>query len=292
VIAAAEQLGFVPSAVARGLASRRTGVVGLLVPDLTDPHYPQIAIGVDFMARRHHRAVLIYNSHGDRAQLGERLRLMQERRVDAAVISGGSSLAEDELQMILDSQLPVVLIGRPGADLLVPYVSVDNVRGAMDATEHLVQLGRQRVAHLAGPVSQTTMADRAAGYEAALVSHRRSQSIVFPTDGTPEHAYTIVKHEVPLEPIDGLFAATDRLAIAAMAALHDLGLRMPEDVAVIGFDDMPLASYLRPALASVAQPARQLGEAATLLALRVADGDSPRPLVLSTQLELRASAQG
>jgi LacI family transcriptional regulator len=283
---AALELRFVPSAIARGLVARRSGLLGLLVPDLTDPYYPHIASGVEEAARQAQLAVLICNTLGDPAHLSEYLDLLRARRVDGVLLSGGSSLGLEELQLVVRSGLPVVLIGRPGYDVDLPYVSVDNVSAARAATAHLIGPGRARILHVAGPATQTTMVDRRDGYLQAMGAADLAP-VVLMTSGVAEDAYTAIAAELRREHADAIFAATDRLAVAALAALYDLHKAVPDEVAVLGFDDMPLAALLRPALASVAQPAEALGRAAVDVVL----GMSAAPLVLDAKLVIRESAK-
>jgi LacI family transcriptional regulator len=290
---AAAALDFVPSALARALVSRRSGLLGLVVPDLADPHYPQIARGAEDLARQEGWALLVCNTLGDPQRLADYLRLLRARRVDAVVVSGGSSLGRRELDAVVASQLPAVLIGRPAAPARFPFVAVDNVQAAHAATLHLVRAGRRRVAHLAGPAAQTTMADRAAGYRAALAERARPAEVV-PTYGSSEdglRATRALLARPPGERPDALFAATDRLAVAALGAAIDAGVRVPGELAVVGFDDVPLAAYLRPGLSSVAQPAQQLGEAAIRLALQLLAGEPAEPVVLPARLVVRASSR-
>lgn len=291
---AAAALDFVPSALAQGLASRRSGLVGLLVPDLADPHYPLIARGAEDLARREQLALLVCNTLGDSARLAEYLRVLRGRRVDAVVLSGGGSLGVEDFDALRTSGLPTVLIGRPsrppGASTL--YVAVDNAGAAHAATAHLVALGRRRIAHLGGPAWQTTMADRLQGYRLAL-SERSLECDAVETDGSAEDGYRQVTRWLSRPPArrpDAVFAATDRLAIATLAAAADHRLRVPADVAVVGFDDLALAPHLRPPLSSVAQPARLLGEAALALALQLLAGAAPEPVVLPARLVVRASS--
>jgi DNA-binding LacI/PurR family transcriptional regulator len=195
------------------------------------------------------------------------------------------------LEAIRASGLPTVLIGRPSLDVDLPYVAVDNVQAARAATAHLADQGRRRVVHLAGPASQTTMADRAAGYAAELAA-RGLPSEIIATDGTAEdglRALAALLDRTGPSP-DAVFAATDRLAVAALGLAADRGLTVPRDLAVVGFDDLPLAAYLRPSLSTVAQPAQELGETAIALALALADGEHPQPVTLRAQLIVRASS--
>jgi LacI family transcriptional regulator len=293
VRAAARELNFLPSPLARGLAARRSGLIGLIVPDLTDPHYPQIASGVEEAARQAELAVLISNTLGDPRRLSDYVRLLRARRVEAILLSGGTSLQPAELAAFDQAEMPVVLIGRPPAEVRLPSVSIDNVQAARAATRHLVELGRRRILHLSGPTSQTTMADRLAGYLAGLPGGAPPD--VIETNGTPEDGYAklaeqLRRRDAALQP-DAIFASADRLAIAALAAAIDQRRRVPDDVAIVGFDDLPLAAHLRPSLTSVAQPAQQLGEAAIEVALRLIAGELVEPKVLPARLVPRASSQ-
>ncbi len=290
---AARELDFVPSALARGLASRRSGLLGLIVPDLADPHYPLIARGAEEIAREHGLALLVANSLGDHTRLVEYLRVLRARRVDAVVISGGSSLSPDDLAAVSESPLPCVLIGRPVAVDRLAFVAVDNVGAARVATTHLLDSGRRRVVHLAAPSFQTTMADRSAGYRTAMEQAGLTSQVV-ETDGTAEggrEAAARLLDRPAGERPDGLFAATDRVAVGAMAAAADRGIQVPTDLGVVGFDDTPMAAYVRPSLTTVAQPGRRLGEAAIELALRVAAGEKVETVFLDARLVVRDSSR-
>jgi LacI family transcriptional regulator len=290
VRAAARELNFIPSPLARGLAARRSGLIGLIVPDLADPHYPQIAIGVEDRARSAELAVLICNTLGEIDRLSEYLQLLQARRVDAVVLSGATSLNGVELMALQRCQLPLVLIGRPAIHVDWPHVSIDNRHGARLATRHLLQIGRDRIAHLAGPHSQTTMADRARGYTEEMAS--RTPDIV-ESNGTPEDGYERLRQRFERSPRpEAVFAATDRLAIAALAVAADRHLHVPRDVAIVGFDDIQLATQLRPSLSSVSQPAHELGTVAVDVAQRLAAGEAVQPRALLPRLVERESSLG
>jgi LacI family transcriptional regulator len=293
VRAAARELNFFPSPMARGLASRRSGLIGLVVPDLADPHYPQIAGGVEDGAREAELAVLISNTFGDVHRMVEYLMLMQARRVDAIVLSGGTSLNAMELLALNDCKVPMVLIGRPTIQLPWPHVSVDNRDGARQATRHLMQLGRKRILHLGSPRSQTTMADRAAGYREAMQSANMNAEVI-DSDGTPEDGYERLKQRLDSKgpAPDSVFAATDRLAVAAMALAADRHLHVPRDLAIVGFDDIPLAAQLRPSLSTMAQPAYELGTVAISMAKRLVAGEPVNPITLSVGLTARESTLG
>jgi DNA-binding LacI/PurR family transcriptional regulator len=287
---AARRLNFIPSPLARGLATRRSGLIGLIVPDLADPHYPQIAVGAEDAAREANMAALICNTLGESERLAEYLQLMQARRVDAIVLSGATSMNAVELQTLQRCDVPMVLIGRPATQGQWPYVSIDNRLGGQLATRHLIDIGKQRIVHLSGPRSQTTMSDRARGYVEQMV--RRDADIV-ESNGTPEDGYDLLLARFKVKPLpDAVFAATDRLAVAALAVAADRSLHVPGDVAIVGFDDIPLASQLRPTLSSVAQPAYELGSVAVEMAQLLAAGEDVHPRVLPPRLIPRQSTLG
>jgi LacI family transcriptional regulator len=287
---AARRLNFIPSPLARGLAARRSGLIGLIVPDLADPHYPQIAIGVEDGAREASMAALICNTLGDVSRLVEYMQLLQARRVDAVVLSGATSMNAVELMTLLRWDVPMVLIGRPATQVPWAHVSIDNRLGARLATRHLLEIGRRRIVHLSGPRTQTTMADRVRGYTDEMAG---GQVDVVESNGTPEDGYAQLALRFELAPVpDAVFAATDRLAVAALAFAFDRSLHVPRDVAVVGFDDIPLAAQLRPTLSSVAQPAYELGSVAVELARRVVAGEDVQPRVLAPRLVERESTRG
>lgn len=299
VRAAARALHFMPSPLARGLAARRSGLIGLIVPDLADPHYPHIASGVEERARDAELSVLICNTLGERERLNDYLVLLNARRVDAIVLSGATSLDLADLESVRGSQVPVVLIGRPSIQTPWPSVSIDNRAGARKVTEHLLTLGDRELVHLAGPASQTTMADRAAGFRDALNTAGKEGTVVLTSDGSPEQGYVLVRdwlerrQGVATTQPAAVFAATDRLAFAVLAAAADLHLHVPNDLAVIGFDDVPLGAQCRPTLSTAAQPARELGRVALALAQSLAAGAPPRDgPVLETRLVARESTRG
>jgi DNA-binding LacI/PurR family transcriptional regulator len=190
--------------------------------------------------------------------------------------------------------VPLVLIGRPSIHVPWPHVSINNRAGARQATRHLVERGRERILHLGGPKTQTTMVDRATGYRDVMRAAGLVPDAIL-SDGTPEGGYQRLKRRLDdraAPPPDAIFAATDRLAVAALALAADRHLRVPRDVAIVGFDDIPLAVHLRPSLSSMHQPAHELGTVAIDMVQRLAAGETVRPKLLSARLIARDSTLG
>jgi DNA-binding LacI/PurR family transcriptional regulator len=287
---AARRLNFIPSPLAQGLAAGRSGLIGLVVPDLADPHYPQIAVGVEDRAREAVRAVLICNTLGDVDRLADYLQLLHARRVDAIVLSGATTLNAVELQMLAQGDIPIVLIGRPAIHVKWPNISIDNRLGGRLATRHLIELGHERILHLSGSRTQTTMADRARGYVEEMGI--RATEII-DSNGTPEDGYDQLRDRFERGPLpQAVFAATDRLAVAALALAADRSLHVPRELAIVGFDDIPLAAHLRPSLTTVSQPAHELGSLAVDMALRLTSREQVDPVQLPPHLVQRQSTLG
>jgi DNA-binding LacI/PurR family transcriptional regulator len=191
------------------------------------------------------------------------------------------------------SKVPVRSAGRPADGIGVPYADVDNRDGARQAVEHLLLRGRRRIAMIAGPADLTASADRLLGYRCALDAAGLPVPPVAYGDFTSAsgvHAVGWLLNRMPH--LDAVFAASDLMAAGAMQALRRMGRRVPEDVAVVGFDDAPLAPYTTPALTTVRQPVEQLGALAADLVLAVAAGQDvgPENPVLPTELIVRASS--
>jgi LacI family transcriptional regulator len=224
-----------------------------------------------------------------------------ERRMVRQILGGGmidgviiaSALMNDPILEALDKRgLPFVLIGRHVAGDSVSYVDVDNKNASQEMVAYLLRLGNRRVATITGPRNMGAGVDRFEGYAAALHDRRVpfDPDLVVEGDFTEEGGYRAMQRLLPLAP-DAVFAASDIMAVGAMHAIHEAGLRVPEDIAVAGFDDIPLAARTNPPLTTVRQPIQRLGATAaeTLIDLIDHPGTQPRRVLLTTELIIRAS---
>ena len=289
---AARELDFQPSSLARGLAGRETRTLGLLVPDIANPYYPRLSRGVEDVASAHGYAVIVCNTDHAADKLQLYVRLFREKRVDGVLLAGGGQEQADVLAELVGSGLPLEAVGRQALDL--PSVRIDNVAAGRAAVAHLVAGGRRLVAFVGGPSAHTTVADRRAGFRQALAAaglERRSdlelEAGLRAEDGLQAAGTLLGRAPRP----DGVFAFNDYLAIGLIHGLLEAGLCVPDDVAVIGFDDIPLAPFIHPSLSSVKVPAYELGAAATERLLRRLAGQPDEPIVwLPTQVVARASS--
>src|SRR5512136_2047024 len=211
--------------------------------------------------------------------------------VDAVIVS--SMLLNDSLvQALSDGDLPFMLVGRHPPDTRASYVDSDNVGGAREAVTHLLRLGRTRVATITGPQNMIAGADRLAGYLAALRDRGviSDPGLIVEGDFTEAGGYRAMQ-QLLSHRLDAVFAASDITAIGALRALREAGLRVPEDVAVVGFDDLPQSARIEPPLTSVRQPIYRLGATAvdSLLDLFEYPDSPPRRIVLPTELVVRTS---
>ncbi len=289
VLAAAATLRFTPSGAARSLITRRTDTVGALLPDLFGEYFSELIRGIDQAARARRLHLLVSSSHGDASEAAAALRAMNGR-VDGLIVMSPHADAAF-LAQNLPAKLPAVLVNS-GVDLpgYAAY-SVDNFGGAKAMTRHLVGRGFERIAFIGGPAGNHEARERRRGYKAGL--RRGVHEIVFDGDFTEESGWAAGRRIAQAEPRpDAVFAANDMMAIGCMAALADAGLRVPEDVAVAGFDDIPVARYLSPPLSTVRVGIADLGRRALeglVAALEDPPAAAARRETMPTELVIRKS---
>jgi LacI family transcriptional regulator len=294
VTAAAAKLGYRPNPVARSLRTRRSHTVGVLIPDLNNPLFPPIVRGLEDKLAAAGYVALIGNTDAD--VIRERLifEQMRARHVDGFVLAT-ATLHDRLLAEAAAADLPVVLMNRLSPDYSFPSVSVDNEQGMRMAVTHLARLGHTRIAHIAGPQEASTGVSRLRGFRDGMASHGLEVSealIAYASRYTVEEG-TRCALELLARPggFTAVAAANDMLAVGCYAALDEAALQCPDDISVIGFNDMPFIDRLRPPLTTVRFPHYQLGtEAAQLLLERIGEREGPvKILYLAPELVVRGS---
>jgi DNA-binding LacI/PurR family transcriptional regulator len=296
VTRAIAELGYVPNLAARSLVTRRSGAVALVVAEgegklFGDPYFAGLVRGVSAqVAEADLQLVLMVDSPSDHARLE---RFLASRPVDGLMIVGLHG--RDPLPARLEAaDMPVVLMGQPVQGDWPRFVDADNRGGARLATEHLLARGHARIATITGPLDMRAPVDRLAGHEEALAAagRRRRRALVAHGDHTELGGRRAMEELLERTPtLDAVFAASDLMAIGALHALHAAGRRVPEDVAVVGFDDIPNAAHTIPPLTTVHQPVERMGrELVRLLFEVLAEPGLERRLVLPTHLVVRSSA--
>jgi LacI family transcriptional regulator len=294
VAAAAARLGYRPNPVARSLRTRRSYTVGVLIPDLNNPLFPPIVRGLEDKLAAAGYIALLGNTDADPDRERLLFEQMRARHVDGFVLAT-ATLHDQMLDEAAAAEMPVVLMNRLSQDYSFPSVSVDNEQGARMAVTHLARLGHTRIAHIAGPQEASTGVSRLRGFRDGM-----AQSGLAVDEGLIAYAtrYTVEEgtrccRELLASPgsFTAIAAANDMLAVGCYAAFEEAGLECPDQVSLIGFNDMPFIDRLRPALTTVRFPHYQLGtEAAQLLLERIGEGEGPvKILYLAPELIVRGS---
>jgi LacI family transcriptional regulator len=294
VLAAAAELGYRPNAVARSLRTRRSHTVGVLIPDLNNPLFPPIVRGLEDRLDAHDYVALIGNTDGDDARERRIFEQMRARHVDGYVLAT-ARLRNPLLDQAVRAGVPVVLMNRIAEDYSFPSVTVDNERGVTMAVSHLTSLGHRAIACIAGPQDVSTGLSRYRGFQAAMADARLDVPpgrVAFARAFSIEEGYRCAREILAAGAgCTAVAAGNDMLAVGCYLALDEAGLSCPRDISVVGFNDMPFISMLRPPLTTVAFSHYQVGtEAAQLLIERLAGAPGPvKVLYLAPELIVRGS---
>lgn len=296
VTLAAKRLGYVPNTLARGLRTARSYLIGMIVPDVTNPLFPPMVRGAEQVLSSSGYTLVLTDTDNDAVTERRQIELLRARGTDGFIVA--TALWHDELlDGVADAGLAAVLINRNTASRRLPYVGGDERTGMQLLVDHLVGLGHRRIVHLAGPQDTSTGRERAAAFRQALRGH-----------GLPDLPHQVQECEAYAESAGAVGAArllasgtgftavvagNDLIAIGALAALSEAGLTCPDKVSVAGFNDLPLVDRLTPPLTTVRLPLREMGvlAARTLLGefdARGADGASPQ-FLLGVHLVVRGS---
>jgi LacI family transcriptional regulator len=294
VLAVVERLGFRPSTLARGLVTQRTSTLGLVVPDIANPFFSEVARGAEDAAHEGGYSLLLCNTKEDPGREVEALRTLEAQQVDGILLCS-SRLSGEQFSAMLNQLPAVVLVNRvlPGSGLR--SVCIDDEAGARRATQHLLAGQRREIAFLAGPPASYSGQNRARGYRSALAEAGVA--------GDPDLCLACAPHlEGGFQAatqllsrragVDALLCYNDLVAVGALQACASQGRRVPDDIAVIGFDDILLAGLVTPPLTTLRSDKRGLGAEAVRLLLRVVTGcaASYENVLLQPELIVRASA--
>jgi LacI family transcriptional regulator len=292
VLQAIADLNYRPSGIARSLRLKSTGTIGLIVPDSSNPFFAELGRAIEKTAFENGCSVILCNSDGDLERESFYIEALVSKQVDGLIIVGANRASRKN--PILDGSLPVVVVDRDLNGERFDTVLADNLEGGKKGASYLITLGHERIAFIAGPSGLPTSAARLRGYRRALEEHGIAfqKELVVSGDFRYQGSYRAMEKLLKLTPPPtAVFAANDMMAVGAIACIRDHHLRVPEDISVIGFDDIPLASFLNPKLTTIAQPRGEMGRmAVTMLMERLQDRNLPaRRYVLPVTLVERES---
>lgn len=295
---AIRESGYQPHPVARSLVTNRTQIIGVVIPEavttlFTDPFFPLLLRGATEACNVHQYQLMLslFTAPADQEEMYRRI--LRNGYLDGVIIAS-TSLDDPLISNMLRDRTPFISVGRYPHES-VHYVDVDNVGGARMAVEHLIRLGHRRIATITGRLDMTAGRDRLDGYRQALRTHRLpvEEDLIAEGDFSENSGMVGMQRLLSLSP-SAVFVASDMMAIGAIKALRQVGRQVPQDVALVGFDDIPVASAIDPALTTVRQPIERIGSMAVEVLLSVLEGSSEEEasvhrIILPTELVVRAS---
>jgi DNA-binding LacI/PurR family transcriptional regulator len=299
VLALAEKLDYQRNMLAINLVTSKSHTLGIIVPEFVTSFFPQVIIGAQEVAAQAGYNIIISQSNESYETEVANTKVMLANRVDGLMVSLSKETRNfDHLKIFQRKGIPIVFFNRVCEEMQVPKVVVDDYDGAFKAVEHLIQTGKKRIAHLAGPDSLPISRKRLNGYLDALRRHNLPivEELIIPYDLTLEKVKIYVRHLLELEqPPDALFAINDPTAIEALQIIRKKGLRIPEDMAIVGFSNDYASALIEPSLTTVAQPMREIGRTSVQLLLDQLEREVSEwkaiTRTLKTELIIRDSSQ-
>jgi len=288
----ARDLGYQPSAVARGLVNRKTRTIGVVVTTIADPFVSEVVIGLELAANDHGYSVFLANSNADPAREKSVVHSFAERRVDGIVVTS-SRVGALYTPLLVQMMVPIVLINNQHPGQFVHSVMIDNVPASREATDHLIGLGHRRIAYVGDRYGHQSDAERLAGYREALGRGALPflPELVAQGDGKPEGGILAMDKLLALsDPPTAVFCYNDMTALGVLRSARGHGLQVPADVSLVGFDDLFLASYTQPQLTTVRQPMQRMGRMALESLLKLISGQpSAQAVKVPAELIVRES---
>jgi len=298
VIKAIEELGYSRNVVARSLVRGKTETIGLMVPDVSSPFFPEFIKAVELAAVEKGYQVFLCDCEVNAFTEERHLRAMHSRQVDGIIVMASKSAYKlhknSYLYMLITTGFPVVMVFDPFPGVKTYGVFIDDVRGAKLATEHLIRQGYQCIGHVAGSSDSRSAIDRLKGFQQALREHgiRVDKSAIENGQYEIDGSYRATEKILSRNPrVRAIFVASDLMAIGAMRAIKRRGMRIPEDVAIVGYDDIHLVSFLEPPLTTIRVPTAKMGKMAVDILHQLIIGRPPRikTNVLQPELVIRES---
>jgi len=293
VCQAINELDYQPNAIARSLRCKKTQNIGMIIPDIAYSFLAEVAKGVEDVGFKHGYNVILCDSNGALEREAAYIDLLREKQVDGIIfVAAGES--SQHVETLIKQGMPVISVDRELPGLEVDSVLADNLQGGYQATEYLIQLGHRRIGCITGPPDLSVSSQRISGYRQALERYDipLCDELVVIGDFRYQEGYRAIRQLLALnEPPTAIFACNDIMAVGAICAAKDKGLGVPEGIAIIGFDDIALASFISPRLTTIAQPKHEMGAIAVeLLVERIKEKNKPfTKVILPVHLVVRES---
>lgn len=295
VYEAIKTLGYRPNILASSLRKRVTNTIGLIISNITNLFYPEVVRGVEDLLAKYNYNLILCNSDENVEKEKNYIEVLFSRRVDGLIITPSkSSETRENLDLFREKNIPIVLVDRKIEGLEEDVVLADNIEGTYEAISYLISLGHKRIGIITGPLDTTTGCERLEGYLKALEDKgiKKDDNLIYEGDFKEEGGYKGVEALLNISnPPTAIFTSNNLMALGALKKITELGLKIPQDLSLISFDDMDWFPYFSPPLTAVYQPAYELGETAVkLLFERLKRGRKKRKEVrLPTKLIIRES---
>ncbi len=296
VVAVAARLNYRPNRVARGLVTGRSHSLALVVSDIRNPFFAEVARGAEDAARDGNCDLMLCNSDLDADKQMQYVHSLQEKRVDGILMNSVYSLSREQQGQLAASKVPIVLLNRSASNRTLSTVCADNESGGALAAQYLLDVGHRKIAHLTGPRQHGNLSDRARGFVRTLHSAADPvRPIVLHGKFNFVGGAELTRKLLDEHPeVTAIFAANDVMAFGAVRAIWERGLRIPEDLSLIGFDNLEFSSIIHPPLTTIHQPKYEMGHAAVEILLRLAankDKQIPEHRLLGVELIERQSCR-
>jgi LacI family transcriptional regulator len=289
-----DQTGYHPNEAARTLASQRSWMIGLVLPEsisalFVNPYFAILMQGIAQACNQNQYTLSFFliNTKEDEEKIFPRI--SRKGLLDGIILQSGN-LGDHLAERLAKSDIPLIIAGRPFHLENVSYIDVDNIHAAQTAVSHLIRLGKKRIATISGPLNTTVGIDRLQGYKQALLENRipLDESLIIEGDFREEGGYYAARKLFPAE-VDAIFTANDAMGMGVIRAAEEIGLRIPQDLALVGFDDIKIPLYKDIPLTTIRQPVLQFGVRAVeaLVDLIETGSSQPKRIILDTELVIR-----
>jgi LacI family transcriptional regulator len=295
VLEAIERLGYRPNAVARGLASKKTTTVGVIIPDISNIFFAELARGIEDIATMYKYNIILSNSDQNKEKELHLLNTMLGKQVDGILFMGGH-ISEEHVAEFKKSDVPIVLAATIEENNIIPSVNIDYEQAAYDAVMSLIERGNKRIAYVTGPANDPINSKKLAGYRRALEENGLSydESLVIEGDYSYDSGIEAYEKITELdEQPTAVFVGTDEMALGVIHSAQDHGVKIPEQLEVVGFDNTRLATMVRPRLTTVVQPMYDIGAVAMRLLTKYMNKENVENhiVVLPHRIEYRQSTK-
>lgn len=287
VLKSMKELSFEPNPVARGLAGKTMKTISLILPDISNPFFPELARGVEDVAQKHKFNVFLGNSDNLESKEKSYIEIMQKKSIDGLIIVS-NTVEEETIKKLQNAKIPVVLLDRPLTGKNCSIVRARNSEGAQMAVKHLLEAGCKKIAHISGPKNINPAYERMLAYTEMTSAHEWFNPTLIEEGGFDiQGGREAMKRLLRSNPdIDGVFAGNDLMALGALKELLQMGVKVPEQVAICGFDGIQLTEYTEPGITTIAQPIYEMGALATEVLIKKIKGEEHENKVFELPVRL------